>query len=80
MLLVGSPRERENVKETYYVRRSVDGHATHNLEELYTIMSTPRRLDALNDAAECSILNNGYYYYVYKNGTEIAMFFVKEED
>lgn len=68
------------MKDIYYVRRSIDGHATHNLEKLHTVMSTPRRLEALENAAECSILNNGYHYYVYKNGIEIAKFYVEEEN
>lgn len=64
----------------YYVRRSEDGQSTHNMDKLITKISTPRRIDALKSAAECAIANPGYYYYVYKEGTQIAKFYVEEEN
>lgn len=68
------------MKDTYYVRRSIDGQATHNLGKLCTTLSTPRKIDSLKTAAECSILNPGFHYYVYKDGIEIAKFYVEEEE
>ena len=62
------------MKETYYVRRGVAG------EILSTRMSTPKRMDALRNAAESAILNPGFTYIVCKGDSEIAKFFVKEED
>lgn len=68
------------MKDTYYVRRSYNGQATHNLGRLYTVMSSPRRLDVLKTAAECAIINPGFHYYAYKNNTQIAKFYVEEEN
>ena len=62
------------MKETYYVRRGVYGQI------LSTRMSTPKRMDALKNAAESAILNPGFIYYVYNRDEQIAKFFVKEED
>ena len=64
---------------TYYVRRSKNGRATRNLDKLITIMSTPRKIDALTTAAECAIVNSGCHYYVYRGDTKIAKFYVKKE-
>ena len=63
----------------YYVRRSENGRATRNLDKLITTMSTPRKIDALRTAAECAIVNSGYHYYVYREDTKIAKFYVKKE-
>jgi len=65
---------------TYYVRRSETGQATHNLDKLITRMSTPRKLDALKSAADSAINNPGCCYYVYNGGTQIAKFYVEEEN
>lgn len=62
------------MEDIYYVRRGVFG------EILSTRMSTPRKIDALRNAAESAIMNPGFTYKVYKGDTEIAKFFVKEED
>ncbi len=62
------------MKETYYVRRGVYGQI------LSIRMSTPKRMDALKNAAESAILNPGFTYYVYNGDEQIAEFFVKEED
>lgn len=65
---------------TYYVRRSENGKATHNLDKLVIRMSTPRKLDALKNAADSAIIHPGYYYYVYNGNTQIAQFYVEEEN
>lgn len=73
-------KRKKEMKDIYYVRRSEDGKATHNMNRLVTKMSTPRKIDALKSAAECSISNPGYHYYVYKENTQIAKFYVEEEN
>lgn len=62
------------MKDTYYVRRGVAGTV------LSIRMSTPRREDALKNAADGAIMNPGFTYTVCKGETEIAKFFVKEEE
>ena len=66
--------------ETYYVRRSESGKETHNLDKLIVRMSTPDRVEALCNAAESAIINPGRYYYTYKGNTQIAKFYVEEEN
>lgn len=69
------------MKDTYYVRRDESGKGICcNINKLVTTISTPRKLDALKIAAENAIINAGCCYYVYKNNTEIAQFYVKEEN
>ena len=64
------------MKDIYYVWRGVAG------EILSMRMSTPKRIDALKNAADSAIANPGFTYVVYKNESdnEIAKFYVKEED
>ena len=69
------------MKERYYVRRDESGKGIcYNVNRLVTTISTPRKLDALNIAAENAIMNSGCCYYVYKGSNEIAHFYVKEEN
>jgi hypothetical protein len=64
------------MEDTYYVWRGMFG------EMLSIRMSTPRKIDALKNAAESAILNPGFTYVVFKNESdnEIAKFYVREED
>lgn len=69
------------MKDTYYVRRDESGKGIcYNVNKLVTTMSTPRKTDALKIAVENAIINSGCCYYVYRNNTEIAKFYVKDED
>ena len=69
------------MNDIYYVRRDESGKGICcNVDRLVTTISTPKKLDALKIAAENAIVNSGCCYYVYRSNTEIAKFYVKEED
>ena len=64
----------------YYVRRSDFHRPSSEINHLTTRMSTCRKMDALRNAADSAIVHPGYYYYVYSGNTQIAQFYVEEEN